>query len=135
MTTLARTAPATRSRFEAYAWWFMRVSGLLILVLSFAHIIIMHFVVGVENITFDVIVGRWTGNLGWFWRGYDLLLLWFAFTHGMNGARAVLDDYVHGESARRLVNGALLVIYLALLGMGTFIIFTFTPNMPNPFGK
>ena len=140
MTTMARANSTLslsqgRPRFEATAWRFMRVSGVVILILSFLHILIMHFVVCVENINFQTIVERWTGPLALFWRGYDLALLFFAFTHGMNGARAVLDDYVHGAAARRLINGALLVIYLALLGMGTFIIFTFAPTMPNPFAS
>jgi len=58
-----------------------------------------------------------------------LLLLAFAFTHGANGTRNVIDDYVHAPGWRAFIRIALIVFWFVLMGMGAFIIFTFTPGM------
>lgn len=113
--------------FEFNMWLFMRVSGLLIIVLAFLHMYLMHFMINVEHITFKTIVERWTGAQGAFWRTYDLLLLFFAFTHGMNGARNVLEDYFHSPGWRAFLKISLWLAWFLLIGLGTFIIFTFTP--------
>lgn len=128
---LARLAAARgkpRGGFEFNMWLFMRVSGLLLIVIALAHVFIMHFVIGVEKITFQTIVERWTGPAGAFWRMYDLLLLTFAFTHGMNGARNIVDDYFHSPGWRAFLRVALILFWFVLMGMGSFIIFTFTPG-------
>jgi succinate dehydrogenase cytochrome b subunit len=113
--------------FEFDMWLFMRVSGILIIVLAFLHMYLMHFMINVENITFKTIVERWTGAQGAFWRSYDLLLLFFAFTHGMNGARNVLEDYIHSPGWRAFLKISLWLSWFLLIGLGAFIIFTFTP--------
>jgi succinate dehydrogenase / fumarate reductase cytochrome b subunit len=114
--------------FEFNMWLFMRVSGLLIIFLAFIHMFLMHFMISVEQITFDTIVARWTGAQGAFWRTFDLLLLAFAFTHGMNGARNVLEDYFHSPAWRAFLKIGLWLFWFVLIGMGAFIIFTFTPG-------
>ncbi len=132
---------ATRARnvrpagnYEAFAWLFMRLSGLALIFLALFHFSWMHFVIGVENINFDVIVGRWTGPEAVFWRLYDMFLLTFAFTHGLNGARQVVDDYITSQTAKSIVIGSLWVIWAVLIGMGSWIILMFHPGMPTPFG-
>ena len=129
---LARLASArgkARSGFEFYMWLFMRVSGLLLIVIALFHVFWMHIIIGVEQINFWTIVERWAGSQGAFWRLYDLLLLAFAFTHGVNGTRNVIDDYVHAPGWRAFIRIALIVFWFVLMGMGMFIIFTFTPGM------
>lgn len=113
--------------FEFNMWLFMRVSGILIIILAFLHMYLMHFMINVEHITFKTIVERWTGAQGVFWRSYDLLLLVFAFTHGMNGARNVFDDYVHTPGWRAFLKISLWLSWFLLIGLGALIIFTFTP--------
>ena len=134
MTTIAKSERTTNAaRFHAYAWFFMRISGFVVLFLSLFHFFWMHFVIGVEHITFDTIVGRWTGPAGMFWRMYDLFLLVFAFTHGINGARQVMEDHVTSEKARSAITFLLWAVWAALIFMGSWIIFTFYPGMPAPF--
>lgn len=113
------------SNFELYAWFFMRVSGVILLVIAVFHLLYMHFVVGVASINFDVIAERWTGPTGGFWRMYDTFLLVFAFTHGTNGVRYVLEDYIDSQGWRVFAKTILYVLYFALLVMGAYIIFTF----------
>ncbi len=129
---LARVA-ASRGRphggFEFNMWLFMRVSGLLLIFLALFHMFWLHFVIGVENITFNTIVSRWTGPHAVLWRTFDLLLLAFAFTHGINGLRNVLDDYFHSPGWRAFLRIGLMVFWFVLMGMGMFIIFTFVPGI------
>ncbi len=136
MTATSRAARLTSgARFNAYAWFFMRISGVLIIFLALFHFFWMHFVIGVEKIDFNTIVGRWTapGAEGWFWRIYDLFLLVFAFTHGVNGGRQVLEDHVTDERGRAVVTYLLVAVWAVLIFMGAWIIFTFYPGMPSPF--
>ena len=115
--------------FEFNMWLFMRVSGLLLIFLALFHMFWLHFVISVEKITFDTIVSRWTGPHAVLWRTFDLLLLAFAFTHGVNGLRNVLDDYFHSPGWRAFLKIGLVVFWFVLMGMGMFIIFTFAPGM------
>ncbi len=119
--------------FEVMAWFFMRLSGVVLLLMALFHMFWMHFVISVESITFDSIVSRWTGGHGPFWRMFDLFLLAFAFTHGVNGARMVIDDYVLSRGWRALLQSGLWLLWFVLMGMGTWIIFSFQPGMPTPF--
>jgi succinate dehydrogenase hydrophobic anchor subunit len=125
---------APRGTFEFYAWLFMRVSGMLLIGLALFHVFWMHFTIGVENISFDTIVVRWSGDQGAFWRAYDILLLAFAFTHGINGTRAVLGDYFHARVWRTLMHVGLIALFVALILMGaTVILFFGRVELPLPF--
>ncbi|HEY8484404.1 MAG TPA: succinate dehydrogenase, hydrophobic membrane anchor protein [Longimicrobiales bacterium] len=110
--------------FELYSWFFMRISGVVLLVLAVFHLFWMHGVIGVEEITFDVVAQRWSNPL---WRLYDFFLLAFALTHGVNGLRGVADDYVHRPKWAVLLKSLIFLVYVVFLGMGAYIIFTFTP--------
>lgn len=130
MATVARgmvmPRPRPASNFELYAWFFMRVSGLLLLFMAVFHLLYMHFVIGLEKINFQAIAQRWD-NPGW--RIFDFLLLFFALLHGLNGGRVVIEDYVRSRGWLAVSKAALYVIGLALMAMGALIIFTFqTPR-------
>lgn len=115
------------SLFELYSWFFMRVSGAILLIIAVFHLMYMHFVVGVTQIDYNVVVGRWVGPAGLFWRTFDLLLLTFAFTHGSNGIRFIIEDYVHHQGWRTFVKTLLYLLYFVLIVMGAYIIFSFQP--------
>ncbi len=126
---LASARGRPHSGFEFNMWLFMRVSGLLLIFLALFHMFVLHFLISVEAITFKTIISRWTDPAqGAFWRMYDLLLLIFAFTHGINGLRNVMDDYFHSPGWRAFLKVGLLVFWFVLIGMGMFIIFTFSPS-------
>ena len=38
------------SNFELYTWFFMRISGIVLLTLAVFHLLYMHLFIGVENI-------------------------------------------------------------------------------------
>lgn len=113
--------PGSRG-FEAWAWLFMRVSGVALLFLAVFHLLWMHFVIGVDNLSFQTVVSRWSNPL---WRIYDFALLGFALVHGMNGLRMVLEDYVRRPGTLLAVKSVAYVLAFVLLSAGAWIIFTF----------
>lgn len=127
-TSALRRRARPNGRFEVLAWFFMRVSGVVLLFIAVGHLLWMHLVIGLENIDFNTIVGRWTGPLGAFWRVYDLALLLFAMIHGLNGARWVIDDYITRPGPNWAVKSVVFTLGAILILMGAFIIFTFRPT-------
>ncbi len=106
---------------ELKLWLFMRSSGILLLGLSLGHFFTMHVFNSIHVIDYDFVVRRYTGIL---WRGYDLLLLWLAMLHGMNGLRILLDDYVPLKW-RQLSIRLLYVSTIGLVVLGTWVIIFF----------
>lgn len=101
--------------FESWAWKWMRYSGLLLIPLAWGHVLIQDVLVGVHAIDLDYVAMRWA-SLGW--RVYDFLLLAFAFAHGVNGLRQVLNDYIRQEVTRRRVAWLLFLLWLVLSLIG-----------------
>ncbi len=105
--------------FESIAWKWMRYSGLLLIPLAWGHVLIQDVLVGVHSIDLDYVALRWA-SLGW--RVYDFLLLAFAFAHGVNGLRQVLNDYIRQDSTRRTVTWLLFGVWLILSLIGAMAI-------------
>ena len=123
---------AARPRPEAsgsdrFWWYFMRLSGLALVVLALGHMFIMHVLVELTGgeINFAFVQSRWGSP---FWRIYDFLLLVLAFLHGARGARTVVTDYVTNRTARGLVLTRLFVISGIWLVRGMAIIVFFDPG-------
>lgn len=128
--TLTRSFAERRGRapdgnWELYSWLFMRISGVILLGIAVFHLFWMHMVIGVENIDFMTVVERWQNPL---WKLYDMFLLIFALTHGMNGLRIIMDDYVDGAGWRVFWKSFAFLVYVVFLVMGAYIILTFTPE-------
>lgn len=104
---------------ESLAWKWMRYSGLLLIPLAWGHVLIQDILVGVHAIDLDYVALRWA-SLGW--RVYDFLLLSFAFAHGVNGLREVLNDYISKDSTRRKSTWALFAFWMVLSLIGAVAI-------------
>jgi succinate dehydrogenase / fumarate reductase, membrane anchor subunit len=113
---------------EVWSWNFLRWSGLLLVVLALGHVLIMHIINNVDVINYAFVADRWR-TVGW--RVYDWLLLGLALTHGMNGLRVMIDDYVHTRSKRRVCLSSAWVVYLLLMLIGTLTIVRFPQNAVN----
>jgi succinate dehydrogenase / fumarate reductase membrane anchor subunit len=107
-------APIRRS-WLTVAWTLMRLSAILLVPLVWGHVIIQDMLVGVHKINLDYVALRWA-NTGW--RVYDAALLCFAFAHGSNGLRQVLEDYIHGQTARRILRVLLFLFWLSITALG-----------------
>jgi succinate dehydrogenase / fumarate reductase, membrane anchor subunit len=116
--------PRPESGLELYAWIFMRISGLLLLFLALGHLLIMHIIHNVDHIDFQFVAARYATP---FWRTYDLLMLWLAMIHGVNGVRTVLMDYISARGWRVVSLASLFVLGFVLLTLGSIAILTFQP--------
>jgi succinate dehydrogenase / fumarate reductase membrane anchor subunit len=126
-----RSGPQRRSRgrtnTELYAWLFMRVSGILLVVLVLGHLFIMNILDGgVQRINFAFVAGRWSSP---FWQVWDLLMLWLAQIHGTNGLRTIINDYTRRDATRLWLKMALYTASALVIALGTLVIFTFDPNI------
>lgn len=117
--------PTGGSSFELWTWWFMRLSGLALVILVLGHFTIVHLVDGgVDRIDFAFVSGRWAHP---FWQFYDAAMLVLGLMHGANGMRGIIDDYVR-PVRRPAVKGLLAVTGVLMVVLGLLIIFTFDPN-------
>jgi succinate dehydrogenase / fumarate reductase membrane anchor subunit len=115
MTTPSSRAPSNRPSWMTIAWTLMRLSAILLVPLVWTHVVIQDLLVGVHHIDLDYVALRWA-NLGW--RVYDAALLCFAFAHGTNGLRQVLEDYIHGRRTRRVLRVLLFSFWLCITALG-----------------
>jgi succinate dehydrogenase / fumarate reductase membrane anchor subunit len=111
--------------FELHAWFFMRVSGLALVVLALVHWTIMHFMnrLSVENSQW--IVARYQNV---FWPTFDAVMLLFAMLHGTNGTRMLIDDFIRGRTANMLAKGILYTVSFVFIVLGLITIFML-PNV------
>jgi succinate dehydrogenase / fumarate reductase membrane anchor subunit len=114
------------ANWEKYGWIYMRISGPLLIVLIFVHLI-ANLVVpdgGIKAIDFAFVAGKWAAP---FWQWWDLAMLWLAMLHGTNGMRTVINDYTENEPVRKTLVFSLWGVCAALIILGTLVIFTFDP--------
>ncbi|MEY4714317.1 MAG: hypothetical protein RIQ37_647 [Actinomycetota bacterium] len=120
-------APRSRKQanWEKYGWLFMRVSGPLLVVLIFTHLVV-NLVVGdgIKAIDFAFVAGKWADP---FWQVWDLAMLWLALIHGTNGMRTIVNDYTEKVKVRKALVTTLWAVCAALIILGTLVIFTFDP--------
>ena len=107
---------------EQLVWYFFRVSGVLLVGLTFSHLFITHYLHAPSETTFDFVANRYANPL---WRTADWLLLLTALWHGLLGARISVNDYVRKAGRRLLLNAAIWVTGLAFTAVGTITILTF----------
>ena len=123
----------TASGSERFWWYFMRLSGLALVILALGHMFIMHVLVELTGgeINFAFVQSRWGTP---FWRIYDFLLLVLAFVHGANGTRIVITDYIAQPTAKRLLLGLLLAVSAIWLVLGMAVIVLFDPSIHSVSG-
>ena len=121
-TSAQRLQRASRDSFAASSWFFMRVSGLLLVFLALIPFAITHIVNDVAD-TKAVFVADRCANL--LWRLFDWALLALALGHGLNGLRWIVDDYVRAPMTRALTKATLYSLSLGLFAYGTLTIVSF----------
>ena len=119
--------PRPTGGLELWSWVFMRFSGLALLLLALGHMVLMHLIHNVDEINYAFVVNRYAGG---FWRAYDLSMLVLAMIHGVNGARVIIDDYIHAPAWRSFALGTLYVVCggLLILGIGVALFFKPVPS-------
>jgi succinate dehydrogenase / fumarate reductase membrane anchor subunit len=112
--------PKPSGTFEVQAWFFMRISGLALVLLAMTHWTIMHFMnrLGAENSAW--IVARYQ-NIAW--PLFDSAMLLFAMLHGTNGLRYIIDDYIHNRAWNVLAKAVLYTAVFVFILFGLITIF------------
>ena len=134
-----RTAPQIGFSFEYLMWIFTRISGLALILLSTIGIT-GAFLLGARQQVDIGALARWTFfpnpnhvvntnipdvTLGWanaWWQILQMMILFFGVTHGMNGLRVVVEDYLGASWAKVLWRGAIFLIWLFVLIVGVYVI-------------
>ena len=112
---------ARRGRpLESYAWLFMRLSGVALLLLAVGHMLMQHITHDVHDASWDWVINQRWSIVGL--RVWDFLLLGLAFIHGLNGFHTVMVDYVHNTTAIKIIRTLIVVVGGIILIMGAVAI-------------
>lgn len=132
--------PARGSSFEYFMWLFTRLSGIFMLFLGAFAILYANLVGGrtmmdmstqyrwgffpifwhVQNSDIPDVFPNWSNS---FWQVYGLLLILLAATHGFNGLRVVVEDYVHRPYILLFAKGLVYLTYFFTVFAAAVIIF------------
>lgn len=112
--------------FELFSWYFMRLSGIALVVLVLGHLAVMHVIGRVSDVNATFVANRMLSPL---WRTWDLTMVLLALLHGVNGARWIIDDYVHSAGARLWALSALYLVAFVFVVLGSLILLTFQPKV------
>lgn len=127
-TLAAPRSPQVRKKganLEKWGWVYMRASGVLLVVLIFGHLFVnLMLGEGIKGIDFAFVAGKFASP---FWQWWDVLMLWLALIHGANGMRTIVNDYVTGATARKVLVWAIGLSAGLLILLGTLVVFTFDP--------
>ena len=119
--SVRRTGP----NLEKAGWIYMRVSGVLLVVLIFGHLF-FNLILGdgISGIDWGFVAGKLANP---FWQWWDIIMLWLALIHGANGMRTIVNDYVSHRTVRRVLQWALGLSSAFLIVLGTLVVFAFDP--------
>lgn len=115
----------TRSQLERYGFLFMRLSGVALIVLAIGHMMIQHILNDVHTLTLEFVRQQWSS---WGWRVFDMFLLVFAISHGFNGLRVVLEDYIHNPRTVKYLRWFLAIFMVITIVWSAVAIATFDAN-------
>ncbi|MCA9943133.1 MAG: hypothetical protein KC449_06605 [Anaerolineales bacterium] len=123
--SMTRRKVQVKFNFERYAFLFMRMSGLILLILAVGHMMIQHVLNSSGNLTLIFVAEQWNS---WGWKAYDIFLLLFAIPHGLNGLRNVLEDYIHNPGLMKTINIILAIFVVATVIWAAIGISLFDPE-------
>jgi len=124
-TPRAKSPAKKNTNWEKWGWIYMRVSGVLLVVLIFGHLFSnLMMGDGVHAIDFGFVGGKLAQP---FWQVWDVLMLWLALIHGANGMRTIVNDYVSKPAVAKTLKVALFLAAALLIILGTLVVFTFDP--------
>jgi succinate dehydrogenase / fumarate reductase membrane anchor subunit len=110
--------------FETFSWYYFRASGIILVLMVIAHLVIMHVTNDVSCTNYAFVAARYANP---FWRLFDWLLLTITLTHGINGLRVVIGDYVREARTRLVLVWLCGLLLLAFFMLGTITIMSFHP--------
>ncbi len=114
--------PVGGSGQEVFYWYYVRISGLLLVFLALLHLYLNHIQTDVSDLEYDLVIERLTAYP--LLRVADFLLLFLGLSHGVLGLKALIDDYVHKPTERLFWLSLLYVVFGVFLVAGTAVLWT-----------
>lgn len=114
-----------RSRNNAeLAWWvFMRISGLFLVFLVFAHVFVNNIAINVATVDYNYVATRLAKPSV---KVFDTFLLGLAMLHGVNGLRVVIGDNIRRPGLRFWIQVVLIVVSVGIFVAGVMTLWAFS---------
>lgn len=111
----------------AMLWLFQRITGVYLAVVLFAHVWLLHYLIGLKpgysgELAYRLIAERVATPL---WKTIDISFLVVALFHGLYGLWIVLEDYIHWGWARIFLYSAISIVAIVALVLGILTILPF----------
>lgn len=137
----SRAAPKLGFSFEYLMWIFTRISGLSLILLALIGLAGAFWMGARTQMDVGALM-RWTFfpntyhvvnsdipdiDLGWasaYWQIMQMLIVFFAATHGVNGLRMVIEDFTRPSWLQILVRGLLFLFWIFALIVAIYVILT-----------
>jgi succinate dehydrogenase / fumarate reductase membrane anchor subunit len=140
MNMRSRVIPQRGMNLDYIMWLFMRISGLAMVLLGLLGVIgaavmgarsqvdlptlmrWMFFPSPNHVINSDIPdVGLWATA---YWQVMQILVVFFGFTHGINGLRSVIEDYVENSFFQIMLRGLIFLVWLAVIIVAVYLALT-----------
>lgn len=107
---------------EVFYWYYVRISGLMLVFLALFHLYLNHIRTDVGELEYALVISR----LSEFplLRVADFLLLFLGLSHGVLGLKVLIDDHVHKPNERLAWLTLLFVVFAVFLVAGTAVLWT-----------
>jgi succinate dehydrogenase / fumarate reductase, membrane anchor subunit len=137
----SRTVTRLGFSFEYLMWIFTRISGLTLILMAIVGFSLAMVMGARTQMDMGTLV-RWSffpnsyhiinSDIpdvvpGWanaFWQVMQLIIVFFGVTHGINGLRIIIEDYMGLTWARIFLRGLLFLLWLFLLIVAIFVVTT-----------
>ena len=135
----SRIVPQRGFNLDYLMWLFTRLSGLGLILLGFIGLAAALVMGARLQMDLGTLV-RWTFfpnpnhvinsdipdvTSGWanaFWQIMQMLVVFFGVTHGMNGLRSILEDYLGSSWLQTLLRGLIFLLWLFFLLTAVYVI-------------
>ena len=135
----SRIVPQRGFNLDYLMWLFTRLSGLGLFLLALIGVVGALLMGARQEVDLPTLV-RWTFfpnpnhvvnsaipdvTQGWanaYWQIMMILILFFGVTHGFNGLRTIIEDYLGQSISQVLLRGVIFLLWLFFLVMGIYVI-------------
>ena len=135
-----RKVPQPGWNLEYMMWMFTRLSGLFFFLAAIIGVTVGLFMGARAQMDLGTLA-RWTFfpnpnhvidsnipdvTMGWangFWQIMGILILFFGGTHGFNGLRVVIEDYIHHPLWQILIRSLIFVLWAFMLIAAIYVVF------------
>jgi succinate dehydrogenase hydrophobic anchor subunit len=134
-----RAVPQRGINLDYLMWVFTRISGLALILLALIGVVGAFFMGARLQMDMSTLM-RWTFfpnpnhvvdseipdiTLGWanaYWQIMQMLIVFFGVSHGFNGLRTVIEDYIGRSFWRILLRGLILLLWMFMLIVAIYVI-------------